>query len=345
MPSPRLRDRQRKKIDIRRALKRGHLVVTLRKKVVTKIDRASKRGNEKKAAKAVAATGDIRNAVKLGRDLKAAGDEDVAELTVDAIADCVTAMDTDKSPFEVEKEASQEKQNQANYLAVTALKGRRGRAPTGKDIRVDAKTTVADRKYHKELKRATRAGKRKPYRPHQTGPTHARAVKKVQDSQLKYRRKRRESIVHALKATDVATPRDCRVCWIRDGSLEFDVDHHLYSRMPKDTDNSPTTAEKAAERAKDFRAYLNAKTHSEKMEERRKRLPDMVYESKVPSRAGQFYIALKVRVTPRRKKTKTMSVVKPGTNGFYMSAKAAAKVRDDWIKLKQPRSWLVPGKK
>ena len=81
------------------------------KKVVTKIDRASKRGNEKKAAKAVAATGDIRNAVKLGRDLKAAGDEDVAELTVDAIADCVTAMDTDKSPFEVEKEASQEKQN------------------------------------------------------------------------------------------------------------------------------------------------------------------------------------------------------------------------------------------
>ena len=53
---------------------------------------------------------------------------------VTALADCLTSMDADKSPFEVEGDVAG-KQNQENYLTVTALKGRRGRAPTGKDIK------------------------------------------------------------------------------------------------------------------------------------------------------------------------------------------------------------------
>ena len=110
-------------------MRRGALVVTLKKKTGAKIGHALSRGDQKRASKIVANTGEIHNVVKLGRAPEAAGHEDVEGRVVTALADCLTAMDTDKSPFEVEKETSQVKQNQANYLAVTALKGRRGRAP------------------------------------------------------------------------------------------------------------------------------------------------------------------------------------------------------------------------
>ena len=188
-------------------MRRGALVVTLKKKTGAKIGHALSRGDQKRASKIVANTGEIHNVVKLGRALEAAGHEDVEGRVVTALADCLTAMDTDKSPFEVEKETSQVKQNQANYLAVTALKGRRGRAPTGKDIRVDAKTTVEARVADKERYRATRDGKRKQRRVGQTETTHKLMFKKEQNYNMATDTKRRGRMANAMKATSSATAK------------------------------------------------------------------------------------------------------------------------------------------
>ena len=350
MGNPRLRERNKNKNLVKLALKDGALVVTLKKKTGAKIGHALSRGDQKRASKIVANTGEIHNVVKLGRALEAAGHEDVEGRVVTALADCLTAMDTDKSPFEVEKETSQEKQNQEEYIIVTALQGRRGRSRKGADIRVNAKTTATLRDRGIELRRATRKGERKPrYGSSATEPTHALALTAYHIRKEKRNRKVTRRARDLLKATGVATPPYCKVALRRGSPLQFIVDSDLYGRMPKGTDNSPTTAEKAAERAMDFLKVLNKKTRAEKAADRRARLPDKVFASKAKSRAGQYYVQFgmnKAYSRTIRKKFKTQfSVVKPGTDGYYASTKAAAKVRDDWIDLKLPESWLMPGKK
>ena len=330
-------------------MRRGALVVTLKKKTGAKIGHALSRGDQKRASKIVANTGEIHNVVKLGRALEAAGHEDVEGRVVTALADCLTAMDTDKSPFEVEKETSQVKQNQANYLAVTALKGRRGRAPTGKDIRVDAKTTVEARVADKERYRATRDGKRKQRRVGQTETTHKLMFKKEQNYNMATDTKRRGRMAHAMKAHSVATPRYCHKAGVRGDGMPLFVTQ-AYD-VPEGSDNSPLIAEEAAARAVEHRAEKGKKTRAEIAADRRARLPDNVRPSVAKSRAGQYYVAFPVNkscpsyaIRKLAGTTGAVSVVKPGTDGFYPSTKAAAEVRDEWIELKRPESWLTKRK-
>ena len=328
-------------------MRRGALVVTLKKKTGAKIGHALSRGDQKRASKIVANTGEIHNVVKLGRALEAAGHEDVEGRVVTALADCLTAMDTDKSQFEVEKETSQVKQNQANYLAVTALKGRRGRAPTGKDIRVDAKTTVEARVADKERYRATRDGKRKQRRVGQTETTHKLMFKKEQNYNMATDTKRRGRMAHAMKAHSVATPRYCHKAGVRGEGMPLFVTQ-AYD-VPEGSDNSPLIAEEAAARAEEHRAKKGKKTLAEKQADRRAGgFPDNVRPSSAKSRAGQytvrFYVNRSYSLAIRRKFKEGFSVVKPGTDGYYASTTVAEEVRDEWIEEGRPENWIAKAK-
>ena len=142
MRSKRLEKRSRAKDKIRRAMTGSNLVVTLKKKKDEAIDRALSRGDEKTASDVVATTVVIHDAVKLSRDLEAAGHEGVEARMVTALADCLTSMETGENPFKVEKETSKVKQNQEKYLIVSALQGRRGRDWRGKTVIFEADEVV-----------------------------------------------------------------------------------------------------------------------------------------------------------------------------------------------------------
>ena len=124
--------------------------------------------------------------------------------------------------------------------------------------------------------------------------------------------------------------------------------------VPKGSDNRPRIAEEAAARAKehhaDYHAEIGKKTQAEITEDRRARLPDNVRPSKATSRAGQYFVKIYLTkdwpYSPRiRSKFKVgFSVVKPGTDGYYASTKAAAEVRDEWIELERPESWMAKEK-
>ena len=70
-------------------------------------------------------------------------------------------------------------------------------------------------------------------------------------------------------------------------------------------------------------------------------MPDNVCPSRAKSRAGQYYVRVSVLVCKGRKARKMMSVVKPGTDGYYASTKAAADVLEEWIKKGRPESWMA----
>jgi len=119
----------------------------------------------------------------------------------------------------------------------------------------------------------------------------------------------------------------------------FSTDSRL---VPKGRDNRPLIAEEAAARAVEHRAEKGKKTLAEKAADRRAGgLPDNVRPSRAKSRAGQYYVRVSVLVRKGRKAKKMMSVVKPGTDGYYASKKAAADVRDEWIKKGRPESWMA----
>ena len=119
--------------------------------------------------------------------------------------------------------------------------------------------------------------------------------------------------------------------------------------VPEGADNRPRIAEEAAARALQHRAEKKGgPTRAEKQADRRARLPDNVRPSSAKSRAGQFFVSFSIPLLTRagnHKGVKQMSVAKPGTDGYYASKKAAAEVRDEWIKKKRPESWLVPLKR
>ena len=113
-------------------------------------------------------------------------------------------------------------------------------------------------------------------------------------------------------------------------------------------DNRPLIAEKAAARAVQHRAEKGKKTLAEMRADRRAGgLPDNVRPSRAKSRAGQYYVRVSAPVDPRRPggKTKKMSVVKPGTDGYCASTTVAEEVLDEWIKKERPRKWLAKEKK
>jgi hypothetical protein len=347
MRSKRLLKRTRNRQVIRNAITSGRLVVTLKKKKDIAIDRALSRGDEETASDVVATTGVVKDAVKLARDLKAAGDEDVEDHIVTALADCVTAMDTDKSPFEVEEETSKVKQNQERYLIVSALQGRRGRSRHGRDIIVDGETTVAIRENANKLARATRAGKRVPRYPSSaTEPTHALALRAEHIKKQRAFRRCSQRVSRALKANPVATPKDCTLAQtIRDDGVPLFITQP--DLVPKGRDNKPLIAAEAAARAVRHRAEKGRKTLAEIEEDRRTRLPDKVRASEAKSRAGQYFVTFCISksysAAIRRKFKGAFSVVKPGTDGYYASTKAAVEVRDEWIELQRPESWMAKG--
>ena len=211
----------------------------------------------------------------------------------------------------------------------------------------DAETTVAARVADKKRYRATRDGKRKQRYAGPTMATHARAVKTEADNEKHQGRNRLRRLAYAQKAAGVATPKDCTPQGIGvDGVPLFRTQSEL---VPKGSDNRPLIAEKAAARAVQHRAEKGTKTRAEIEADRRARLPDNVRPSRAASRAGLFYIVYYVDKSYskaiRSKFKKNFSVVKPGTNGFYPSKKAAAEVRDEWIKLKRPATWMAKEKR
>ena len=88
-----------------------------------------------------------------------------------------------------------------------------------------------------------------PRRIGETEVAHKLMLKNEQDNLRSHTYNRGRRIASALKTEAVATPLFCVPVMHRDGPLEFAVGHGLYSRMPEGTDNSPTTAELAADRA------------------------------------------------------------------------------------------------
>ena len=123
--------------------------------------------------------------------------------------------------------------------------------------------------------------------------------------------------------------------------------------VPKGRDNRPRIAEEAAARAKehhaDYHAEIGKKTQAEITEDRRARLPDNVRASESASHAGQFTIRFCVnqsfsRAIRRKFKNSCVSVVKPGTDGYYASTTVAEEVRDEWIEEGRPDSWLAKAK-
>ena len=215
---------------------------------------------------------------------------------------------------------------------------------------MDAKTTVAEREYQLELTRATRAGHRERRYQGATMATHARAVKAVADDIKETGRKRIARVKRARKAAGVATPKDCMPALTLgpDGAPLFKTYQHL---VPERADNRPLIAEKAAARAVLHRAEKGKKTLAEMRADRRPAgMPDNVRASKAKSHAGQFIVKMTVNKDwpysrdIRRKFKSGFSVVKPGTDGYYASKKAAADVRDEWIKKGRPESWMAKKK-
>ena len=237
---------------------------------------------------------------------------------------------------------TKKRENRAAYLLKTAKEGRRGRDRSGNDIRVDGETTVAIRETALKLARATRAGKREPRYPSSaTEPTHALAVTARKDYDRNWGRKRIARVKRARKAAGVATPKDCTpaLTLFDDGVPRFKT---VSSLVPQGADNRPLIAVKAAARAVRHRAEKEVKTRAEKAADRRAGgLPDNVRASEATSRAGQYYIVVSVPVRKGRKGTKVMSVVKPGTDGYYPSKEAAAKVLKEWNELKRPPTWMA----
>ena len=240
--------------------------------------------------------------------------------------------------------------NREAYLKITAEEGRYGRGKHGGNVIVDAKKTVAIREHQAELDRKTAAGEREPRHQGATMATHARAVKALADNEKNDGRNRLRRIGRALKATGIATPKDCIPAQaLGDGGVPlFRTDSRL---VPEGADNRPRIAEEAAARAVQHRAEKGKKTRAEIAADRRARLPDNVRPSVAKSRAGQYYVAFPVNkscpsyaIRKLAGTTGAVSVVKPGTDGFYPSTKAAAEVRDEWIELKRPESWLTKRK-
>ena len=107
-------------------------------------------------------------------------------------------------------------------------------------------------------------------------------------------------------------------------------------------------APRSAHCAVQHRAEKGKKTLAEMRADRRAGgLPDNVRPSRAKSRAGQYYVRVSAPVDPRRPggKTKKMSVVKPGTDGYCASTTVAEEVLDEWIKKERPRKWLAKEKK
>ena len=238
---------------------------------------------------------------------------------------------------------TKKRENREAYLKKTAEQGRNGRNKHG-NIIVDAKTTVAQRKYGAELWRATATGKRERRYVGPTMTTHALAVKAAADDKKRRNKNRTQRIRGAQKAQGIATPKDCMIAQtLGDGGVPlFITQGHL---VPEGSENRPLIAEKAAARAVRHRAEKRMPTCDEKRAERRAAgLPDKVRASDAKSRAGQYYILFCMNKSyPKaiRKKFKdNFSVVKPGTDGYYASTKAAAEVRDEWIELKRPENWI-----
>ena len=239
---------------------------------------------------------------------------------------------------------TKKRENREAYLIKTAGEGRKGRHPKGRDIFVDGETTRTTRAATNAREAATRAGKRERRYAGPTMETHALAAKAAADDQKGYHRNRRRRIKAAQKAAGVATPKDCRPSHTLsdDGVPLFRTDSRL---VPEGADNRPRIAEEAAARAVQHRAEKGKKTRAEIEADRRARLPDKVRASESASHAGQFTIQFCMNKSYpnaiRKKFEKNFSVVKPGTDGYYASKKAAAEVRDEWIKLKQPVNWMA----
>ena len=99
------------------------------------------------------------------------------------------------------------------------------------------------------------------------------------------------------------------------------------------------------------RAEKGKKTLAERQADRRPAgLPDNVRPSKVKSRAGQYYVVFPVNkswtyaIRKLAGATKQVSVVKPGTDGYYASTTVAERVRDDWIEEGRPENWIAKAK-
>ena len=245
---------------------------------------------------------------------------------------------------------TKKRENREAYLKKTAEQGRRGRLKGGKDVTFDGTTTVADRVYHRERRRALANGERKPRYAGPTEATHARAVKTTADESKLYYRNRSRRLATALKAKPVATPKDCTIAKTlgHGGVPLFITQGHL---VPEGRDNRPLIAEEAAARAVEHRAEKGKKTLAEMRADRRPAgMPDNVRASKAKSHAGQFIVKMTVNKDwpysrdIRRKFKSGFSVVKPGTDGYYASKKAAADVRDEWIKKGRPESWMAQKK-
>ena len=240
---------------------------------------------------------------------------------------------------------TKKRENREAYLIKTAGEGRKGRHPKGRDIFVDGETTRTTRAATNAREAATRAGKRERRYAGPTMETHALAAKAAADDQKGYHRNRRRRIKAAQKAAGVATPKDCMPAQTLsdDGAPLFISQTDL---VPPGSNNRPLIAEEAAARAVRHRAEKEVKTRAEKAADRRAGgLPDNVRASKAECRAGKFFISYYVDKSYSKaiksKFKKNFSVVKPGTDGFYPSTKAAAEVRDEWIKLKQPVNWMA----
>ena len=242
---------------------------------------------------------------------------------------------------------TKKRENREAYLKKTAEQGRNGRNKHG-NIIVDAKTTVAKRDYSRELARKTRAGKREPRYPSSaTEPTHALAVTATKDYDRNWGRKRIARAKRARKAAGVATPKDCTLALtlFDDGVPRFKTQQHL---VPPGADNRPLIAEEAAARAVQHRAEKGKKTLAEMRADRRPAgMPDNVRASKAKSHAGQFIVKMTVNkdwpysTDIRRKFKSGFSGVKPGTDGYYPSKEAAAKVLKEWNELKRPPTWMA----
>jgi len=238
--------------------------------------------------------------------------------------------------------------NRDAYLLQTAEEGRGGRDPKGNDVRFDAVTTVAKREALKKLEAETRAGDRERRYEAPTMATHALVVKAVADNIKNQGRNRHRRSARARAAANIATPKDCTPSHTLsdDGVPLFKTQPRL---VPQGADNRPLIAEKAAARAVQHRAEKGKKTRAEIEADRRARLPDNVRASESASHAGQFTIRFCVnqsfsRAIRRKFKNSCVSVVKPGTDGYYASTTVAEEVRDEWIEEGRPDSWLAKAK-
>ena len=234
--------------------------------------------------------------------------------------------------------------NKDAYFLKTAERGRGGRDRSGRDIRVDAVTTRAMREAGAERRRALANGEREPRYEAPTMETHALVVQTIADERKRRCRRRRRRVVGAQKAKAVATPKDCTPSRTLGpgGEPLFITQSHL---VPPGADNKPLIAEKAAARAVQHRAEKGKKTLAEMRADRRAGgLPDNVRPSRAKSRAGQYYVRVSVLVCKGRKARKMMSVVKPGTDGYYASTTVAEEVRDEWIEEGRPENWIAKAK-